>query len=155
MLREIKERLQAKEKTLREIYVDDRCKVRNKLQNIFGETTIIKLHLFHAIQRVTRNTSKRHSLFSDFVSSFKLVFRDPTDLGDARLMVTPDPLTLENNLNAFVERWKSAQLHDGKKNFKLRCLGRNNHIAKGCLWDQAWKSHEQGRIASQKKLIVL
>ena len=137
MLKEIKERFQAKGKMLREIYVDDCCKVRNKLQSIFGETTIIKLDLFHAIQRVTRKASKRHSLFSDFISSFKLVFRDPTALGDARLMDTPDPLTLENNLNAFVECWKSVESHDGKKILSCAVLEEINrlrpHIAKGCL----------------------
>lgn len=81
MLKEIKERLHTKKKTLREIYVDDCCKVRKKLQDIFGEATLVKLDLFHATQRITKKASKRHSLFHDFVSSFKLVFRDPSDLG--------------------------------------------------------------------------
>ena len=137
MMTEIKERLDAQSKTLREIYVDDCCKVRNKLQHIFGETVLIKLDLFHAIQRITKKVSKRHSLFSDFVSSLKLVFRDPSNLGDTRQANTPGSDTLEKNVDAFIKRWKPVKSHDGKAILTCSALEEINrlrtHIAKGCL----------------------
>ena len=42
------------------ILVDACCSQRQKLQQIFGEDTIVSLDIFHAIQRVTRKMSKRH-----------------------------------------------------------------------------------------------
>ena len=137
MLTEVSTRLQAKNKTLREIYVDDCCKVRNRLQDIFDEETMIKLDLFHAVQRVTKKASKRHSLFKDFVSSLKHVFRDPNDLGDVRKLCTPEPDILENNINYFIQCWKDVKSHDGKVILTPPVLEQINrlrsHITKGCL----------------------
>ena len=42
-----------------------------------------------------KKASKRHSLFSDFISSLKLVFRDPSDLSHVRQLKTPGPDVLE------------------------------------------------------------
>ena len=81
---------------------------------VFGEAVAIKLDLFHAIQRITKKTSKRHSLFNDFVASLKHIFRNPSDLGDVRQLSTPGPETLESNLNAFVRPWSDVKSHDGK-----------------------------------------
>lgn len=97
---------------------------------------LVKLDLFHAIQRIAKKASKRHSLFNDLISSSKSVFRDPSDLSDVRQLKTPGPDVLEKNLNAFVERWGSVKSHDAKTILtpvlaeinKLR-----SHIAKGCL----------------------
>ena len=61
MLTEVREQIVSTKKTLAEIYVDDCCKIRTKLTNIFGEATLVKLDLFHAIQRITKKASKRHS----------------------------------------------------------------------------------------------
>ncbi|CAB3984751.1 Hypothetical predicted protein [Paramuricea clavata] len=135
--KEINQRLKAKTKTLKEVYVDDCCKVRNKLQCVFGNTVAVKLDLFHAIQRITKKTSKRHSLFYDFVGSLKHVFRDSRDLGDARLLSTPNPEKLRNNLDAFVRRWSNVKSHDGKIILTPQVLEEINklrpHITKGCL----------------------
>ena len=79
MLTEVREQIVSTKKTLAKIYVDDCCKIRTKLTNIFGEATLVKLDLFHAIQIITKKASKSHSLFRDFISSLKLVFRDPID----------------------------------------------------------------------------
>lgn len=137
MLKEVRERIVSMKKTLAEIYVDDCCKIRTKLQSIFGEATPVKLDLFHAIQRITKKTSKRHSLFNDFISSLKLVFRDPSDLSDIRQLRTPGPDILEKKLNAFVERWRSVKSHDGKiiltPPVLLEINKLRSHIAKGCL----------------------
>ena len=44
------------------ICVDNCCKVRKKLQAIFGDKVEVKLDIFHAVKRITRTLSKRLSL---------------------------------------------------------------------------------------------
>lgn len=46
------------------IYADNCCHVKPKMKNVFGESTEIKLDIFHAIQRITHVMSKKHLLFS-------------------------------------------------------------------------------------------
>lgn len=137
VLGEIKQRFIDQEKVLREIYVDDCCKVRKKLEDIFGNQVMIKLDIFHAVQRITKKVSKRHTLFHDFISSLKLVFRNPTDLGTNREQSTPDPTTLENNMNVFVKRWNGVKSDDGNVILTTAVLQEINklrvHIRNGCL----------------------
>ena len=67
------------------VYVDNCCQMKNKIQKLLGNNTIIKLDLFHAIQHVTRQLSKKHLLYHACISDFKmflekrltLVKRDP------------------------------------------------------------------------------
>ena len=72
------------------------------MQSVVGKEIKVKLDIFHAIQRVTKKASKRHSLFYDFVASLKNVFRDSSDMGNVRQLPTPSPKDMENNINAFV-----------------------------------------------------
>ena len=136
-LNEINQRLKTKTKTLKEIYVDDCCKLRNKLQSVFGKEVEVKLDIFHAIQRITKKTSKRHSLFYDFVASLKNVFRDSSDIGNSRQLPTPSPKDLGNNMDAFVKRWKDVKSHCGKIILTPQVLEEINklrqHINRGCL----------------------
>ena len=41
------------------VVVDNCCTVRKKLQGIFGENTVVKLDIFHAIQRIVTKIPKR------------------------------------------------------------------------------------------------
>ena len=43
---------------LKTVYVDNCCKLRNKIKNIFGPHVSVKLDLFHAVQRIADNTKK-------------------------------------------------------------------------------------------------
>ena len=137
LLGEIKTRLNVKQEILKEIYVDDCCKVRYKLQNIFGQDVLVKLDLFHAMQRITKKASKRHPLFNDFVTSLKNVFRNPNDIGEVRLQNTPEPQVLQDNINAFVERWKGVTSQGGQLILSTKVCQEINklrsHIGKGCL----------------------
>lgn len=137
VLDEVKQRLSDQKKVIREIYVDDCCKVRRKLQDIFGEQVMIKLDIFHAVQRITKKVSKKHSLFFDFISSLKLVFRNPSDMGPNREETTPDPTTLENNLDIFVKRWNGVKSDEGNFILTASVLQEINklrvHIRNGCL----------------------
>ena len=53
VLRDVFDRSSNQKQTIEVIYVDDCCKVRNKLKAIFGGEVQIKLDLFHAVQRIT------------------------------------------------------------------------------------------------------
>ena len=55
MMSEIKAQIESQGENLHEIYVDDCRKIQNKLHSIFGETTVIKPDLFHAIERITKS----------------------------------------------------------------------------------------------------
>ena len=136
LLGEIQRRLTKQEKELREIYVDDCCKSRKKLQEIFGNV-LIKLDIFHAVQRITKKVSKRHALFYDFITSLKLVFRSSTDLGATRQQSTPDPSTLEKNMNTFIKRWTGVNSDNGNPILTTPVMKEINnlkvHIRNGCL----------------------
>ena len=41
----------------------------------------VKLDLFHPIKRVREKVSKKHPLRKVFMDDWRLVFRDPSDLG--------------------------------------------------------------------------
>ena len=48
------------------IIIDNCCHWKYLLKILFGDNVKIKLDLFHAVQRVTRTISKRHSLYNAF-----------------------------------------------------------------------------------------
>ena len=139
LLLEIKERLIKQGKELREVYVDDCCKSRKKIQNIFGDDILVKLDIFHAVQRITKKVSKRHAFFHDFISSLKLVFRSSSDLGINRGQSTPDPKILEKNINMFVQRWTGVKSDNGNTILTTAIIQEVNklkaHIRNGCLSD--------------------
>ena len=45
------------------VYIDNCCQLREKLTNIMGTNVLVKLDLFHAVQRITRTISKKHPYF--------------------------------------------------------------------------------------------
>ena len=77
--------------------MDDCCKVRSKLQQIFPNV-LVKLDLFHAIQRVTSKLPKwkRQYLSSSLINYFKMIFRADADQGEIKEMDTPDEQTIDN-----------------------------------------------------------
>ena len=85
----IKTRLDDQAADVHFFIIDNCCKWRNKIQEVFGENIIVLLDLFHAVQRITSTINKRHSLFNDCVKELKFVFRDRHDTGDKRTMKTP------------------------------------------------------------------
>jgi hypothetical protein len=119
-----------------EIYIDNCCSWRRKLQEVFGHELEVKLDIFHAIKRVGEKISKKHRLRKLFMADWKLVFRDPSDRGESRKVVTPSPVVLEGNLDNFNHEWKKAEynkqpiLNDSvlKEMENIRV-----HMRKGCL----------------------
>ena len=67
------------EAQLRELYVDNCCNVRLKMQSIPGQDVLVRLDLFHAAQRITKAIRKRHPLCNQVMKDVEQLFRDPKD----------------------------------------------------------------------------
>ena len=64
----------------------------------------VKLDLFHAVQRVTNVGPKGTEFSKAFCKEFSLVFRQDGDLGDDRMLKTPEPAIISKNMDSFCER---------------------------------------------------
>ena len=84
MLTKLYDRAKSQGQVTNTVYVDDCCKLRNKI--------IWKRNRFHAIQRITRAVSKRHRHIQRFVSDLRLVFREDGDSETQR--TSPHPLLI-------------------------------------------------------------
>lgn len=76
------------------------------MQNIFGKDVIVKLDIFHAVQRVTRSMSKKYALFYTCMNDLRMIFRHPTDIWKKRTMKTPDSAQI---VNSFTAKWRDAK----------------------------------------------
>ena len=76
---------------------------------VIGDSLKVYLDLFHAVERVSDKTPKRHPLRRECIEELRMVFRDPTDQGVKRTKETPSPDVLIKNIRRFEARWKSAQ----------------------------------------------
>ena len=138
ILNNLKRRLDQQKASCDTIFVDDCCKVRSKLQQIFPNV-LVKLDLFHAIQRVTSKVpkSKRQYLSSSFINDFKMIFRADADQGEIREMDTPDEQTIMSNLECLTERWKDVHYDNGEavlnRNVLHEIENLKVHIERGCL----------------------
>lgn len=118
------------------IYVDNCCLLREKLAGIMGSNIVVKLDLFHAIQRITRSIPKRHPFFLQCMADLKLVLRQPTDLGFIRHLPTPDPEVINANLETFLNKWEKVTFQDScliTGNTKVEISALKKHVTKGCL----------------------
>ncbi len=77
------------DENLRTVYVDDCCKLRNKIENVFGKNISVKLDIFHAVQRISKTLRKRHPYRLQCLQDLRLVFRCDGDSGEKRLSTTP------------------------------------------------------------------
>ena len=123
---------------LKTIYVDDCCKLRNKIKNVFGPNVTVKLDLFHAVQRITKTIPKKHVHSVQCLQELKLVFRSDGDYGDKRLLPTPKSDKLLENVEKFMTKWQQND-YDKATLFKpetITALQRlKKHIQLGCLSD--------------------
>ena len=139
LLKNLKTRLDKQGVTLKAVYVDNCCQVRQKVQNIFGNEVPVKLDLFHAISRVTQKIPKqsRHILATSCIADFADVFRCADDKEKERKKDTPNSEEMLENLRCFVLKWKDMK-HPGDEDVlsastihEINCL--RKHIEKGCL----------------------
>lgn len=105
----LRDRLSKQGKKLTEFYIDNCCLWRSKLQQVFGPELCVRLDVFHAVKRISDKIPKRHPLRRDCMKDLSVVFRDPTDKGESRLMETPSPATLAAQLEIFLRKWEKAE----------------------------------------------
>ena len=134
LLQDLIERPQRRPQT---VYVDDCCKLRAKIKAVVGCSVIVKLDLFHAVQRITRTLSKKQAFTQKCMQDLRLAFRCDGDSGESRLMYTPPPDIILTKFKTFIAKWKDVVDENGVKVFKsetftaLKNLER--HISAGCL----------------------
>ena len=118
------------------VFVDNCCQLEQKIKAIFGQDTLVKLDLFHAVQRITSQLPKRHPFFLACKNNLKLVFRSPTDLGKERKVATLAPAVILDSLEKFKRKWEDCDSHGWKLvNPKTvrQITALNVHVRKGCL----------------------
>lgn len=119
------------------MYIDECCKLRKKVESVFGPSTAVKLDLFHAVQRVTRTFHKRHSLFHQCLLKLRTVFRVDGDTGESRISSTPSPEVILKKIDAFNCKWRDAADPEGNRLFTSDTAKAVDnlkvHITEGCL----------------------
>ena len=118
------------------VYVDNCCQLRDKLTTIMGSNVLVKLDLFHAVQRITKTISKKHPYFHQCIADLKLTFRQPNDLGMIRKLSTPDPNVINANLDHFVSKWEVCRYGEWNiitENTKKEVSSLRKHVLKECL----------------------
>ena len=138
LLSELKQRLLTSGAQLDEIYVDNCCTIKTKLQSILGSHIHVYLDIFHATQRITKKIPKRHPLCKVVMKDIKMLFRDPQDKGQQRILPTPDVGILMKNLEFFIAKWRDAEVNgwhilNEKVLKELESL--SLHVTRGCLSD--------------------
>ena len=81
LLNLIHQRAVAQNITIAVVYIDNCCQWKRLLQEEFGNDLLVKLDLFHAIQRITSKMPKRHSFYGAYISDLRVVFRARGNLG--------------------------------------------------------------------------
>ena len=121
LLKDLRKRLDDQGRHVHQIYVENCCQWWKKLNSIF-EGLLVKLDPFHGIQRFPTTLPKKGSLhspirklWSQILTDFKLVIRDPTDRGKQRTKATPSIPAIVNNIKSFLNQWKSVK-YEGAQN---------------------------------------
>ena len=139
LLQNLGKRAEEQDANLNTVYIDDCCKLRRQIRAVFGEAIVVKLDLFHAVQRVTRTVPKRHPLANLLYRELRVVFRAEGDSGEQRKLATPSPEVLLSNINSFVGKWKNIKDDADRAIFtpqtEVAILNLRKHIQRGCLSD--------------------
>ena len=123
---------------LKIILIDNCCQFAKLLKGVFGSQLEVKLDLFHAVRRFTTTILKKNPSRQNMIKEFKLIFRQTTDYGQKRSQTTPSASTAEQNLDAFISRWKNVEVKGVKALPKASQNALENirlHIKRGCLSD--------------------
>ena len=133
VLKNLKERCQC----LSTVYIDDCCKLRNKVQKVFGNNVSVKLDLFHAVQRISRTLAIKCGLHHKCIQDLTHVFRANGDVGKQRQSSTPEPEVMMSKMDAFAKKWESVRDIKGVHVFSSDTVGAiqklKKHISAGCL----------------------
>lgn len=99
--------------SLTTIFIDNCCKLRNKIQSLLGAHVTVKLDLFHGVQRISRTVSMKYKLRPNCLQDLTLVFRAEGDIEKHRSCATPQPEVILANMNTFVDKWRHIQDANG------------------------------------------
>ena len=132
----LRDRLSMQGKKLTEFYIDNCCSWRCKLQQVFGTELSVCLDVFHAVKRISDKIPKRHPLRHDCMKDLSVVFRDPADRGESRLMDTPSPPILVAQLEIFLRKWEKVE-YNGWRVLSPTAIkeaqNQKKHMLNGCL----------------------
>lgn len=127
------------------VVVDNCCTVRKKLQGVFGENTVVKLDIFHAIQQIVTKIPKRSgnkilkSLRRALLKDLRLCFRQESDYASKRMKPTPSSKTMKANLLKFLAKWESQKVDNDRVLPDIAVKEVKNliewHVHGGCLSD--------------------
>ena len=106
LLQDLKGRFHQQHSNVKLCIIDNCCAWRGKLQDVVGTEVLVKLDLFHAVQRVVKYIPKRHPFAYRCCQAFRLVFHDPSDAGEKRTLPTPSPQIILDNIKKFLTTWK-------------------------------------------------
>ena len=124
---------------IKTLYVDNCCKLRNKIKAIFGSNVSVKLDLFHAVQRISRTLSKKHILSRQCLRDLRLVFRSNGDIEENRKSATTSSDIMILKLESFLVKWKDTRDNNNVKLFKTETVtalhNLKGHITNDCLSD--------------------
>ena len=129
LLQNVKER---KGVNVKSIHVDNCCQSRKQIQEVMGEIPV-KLDLFHAVQRVTNVVPKGTEFSKTICKEFSLVFRQDGDLGESRMLNTPEPAIINRNLDSFCERWQTVLASGEFEPLSNELEKLRRHINNDCL----------------------
>ncbi|XP_066927265.1 uncharacterized protein, partial [Clytia hemisphaerica] len=136
-IRDVIRKLSEKCKEVFMILTDNCCQDKNLyLQFFLG--ILVKLDLFHGIQRVTNTipANKFSTERSKFINDFSLVFRERGDVGKAREKPTPSKDVILNNIDSFLRMNKTFIGNlSNKDEFMKQVELLKKHVEKGCLSD--------------------
>ncbi|XP_068741747.1 MOB-like protein phocein isoform X2 [Montipora capricornis] len=89
------------------------------------------------LQRISSKISKRHSLYWRCLQDLRLMFRDPTDLGEILTKETPDSEVLIKDAKMFLKKWQNVKDVSGSQVLSEQAVKEvkkiMEHMTKGCL----------------------
>ena len=121
-------------KKLSEFYIDNCCSWRCKLKQVFGTEVSVCLDVFHAVKQISDKIPKRHPLRHDCMKDLSVVFRDPSNRGEFRLMDTPSPAILAAQLESFLQNWEKVE-YSGWKILSPATIKETQNLKKHMLND--------------------
>ena len=89
------------------VLVDDCCSSRKLYEEIFGKYIVVKLDLFHAIQRITNCLPAKYIHRQTISRKIRMIFRKVNDRGTERREATDCKENIMSNLEQLVKELDS------------------------------------------------
>ena len=106
LLKDISRKIMIYSGGVKHLYIGN-CMWSDCLKSVFGTNVFIHLDLFHAVQRMIKTLSNRHTNYYPCISELKLVFRELGDIGLECKLSTPSSQILTDNIDKFASKWSS------------------------------------------------